>query len=272
MIFSSRISLETTKNRLIMKQMTPLSLALKTKTAAALSVFLLATSGWAQALSTNSVNAPVAPPWLKVKRVEKITDAVERLLEWNLRRIELRWHQSPQGFAEANSLGSNSVVALTKRADQSIHMGPTVNDDNFDGIFAHELTHAILFQKYKDAVPEWLQEGLANFISQKVAKQLQLNTKGRGVVNYQWLVAQPQEKVTSLSHPLGLDAVKSFDRVKYRYAASTALMNMLAAKCDIFDLLQLAVGRRLEVYIKNTCGIDDLDLALQSWIRLKSKS
>lgn len=222
---------------------------------------------FAATLQTNAATVFNAPHWIDARRVEKITDATQHFLEWDIRRVSVFFHSTPEEFARANSLGSSAVVALTKKSDQSVHLGPQVDDAQFDGVFSHELTHVILYQKYKDAIPDWLSEGLANFISQKVAKQINSKSQGRGVVDYKWLSHQTPELVTALSHPF---TDKSIDRVRYRYAASTALMQMLASKCDVFDLIQLAVGKHLEIYIKNTCGIDDLNLALKSWIRTQS--
>jgi hypothetical protein len=48
--------------------------------------------------------------------------------------------------------------------------------------------------------------------------------------------------------------------------ASTALAEMIAAHCDLEDLLQLATGKKLESYLATTCGIGDLNAEFQKWI------
>ncbi len=221
-----------------------------------------------RSLRTNSLSVQNAPAWLQERRLEKLTDAVERLLEWQIRRVTVRFYDDAVAFTRENKLGSDAVVAFTRKQDGTVCIGPRVKQDEFEGVLTHELTHVIVYQKYKMAVPDWLEEGLANFISQKVARQL--GGKGRGVIDYPWLARQTADNATALGHPLGEGKDNTLERVRYRYAASTALMEMIAARCDVFDLLQLALGRRMEPYLKNTCGLTDLDAALKTWIAKKS--
>lgn len=234
--------------------------------------FGLSVDGWGGSFRTNSLEVRDAPAWATQVRIERTTDAVERLLEWHIRRVPVRFYWDNATFRRENKLGSEAVDAFTRGAgaDLTVHLGPRVTEANLHGILAHELTHVVVRQKHKAAVPPWLEEGLANFISQKVANVT--GGKGRGVVDYAWLAEQPTEPITALAHPFGKDKVRSAQRLRYRYAASTALAEMIAAKCDIFDLLQLSLGRRMEPYLKNTCAIDDLDGALKTWISGKAKS
>src|SRR5690606_11603914 len=119
-----------------------------------------------------------------------------------------------------------SVLALARKSSNSIHIGPRVTTENFDQVFGHELVHIISNQKYKGAIPKWLEEGLANHLSKK------------GKVDYKWLAAKPFPKdVTQLSHPFsGTD-----DDTRYHYLASQALAEMIFSKCSMQTLLQLSV-------------------------------
>jgi len=115
--------------------------------------------------------------------------------------------------------------------------------------------HIIIYQKYKEAIPKWLEEGLANYL----AKQ--------GQVNYQWLAAHPFPKdVRGLTHPYDGDV----DSIHYHYMASQALVEMIAKKCDLTNLLRLSVGRNLDAYLDTYCEIKDLNAAYQKWVKAKS--
>ena len=109
---------------------------------------------------------PQAPDWLKRTRVDKITDRIQRYMEWSIRRIQVHWHSEQKSFEKVHTLGPN-VTAVSLSRTQEIHLGPKVKNENFDQIFAHELVHIISFQKYKGAIPKWLEEGLANHFAKK---------------------------------------------------------------------------------------------------------
>jgi len=217
--------------------------------------FLGTTTGFAKDIETNSVIVKNSPSWLTSARINKVVDRISRYLEWDIRRVSAHWYTDETAFRQAHGFDS-SVLAVAKRADNSVHVGPRVNTENFDGIFGHELVHVILYQKYHDAIPKWLEEGLANYMAK------------HGTIDYAWLVKQPQFDVRAMGHPFGKTAVTT---VKNHYMASTALMEMIASKCSIHDLLQLSVGEKLESYLSTFCDISDLNASYRKWIERKAR-
>lgn len=205
-------------------------------------------------LRTQAVTFVNPPAWLKERAVERTVDRVQAFLEWDIRRVQAHWYTDEKAFGAVHGFGA-TVLAVARKKDQTLHFGPRVTAGNFDSVFGHELAHIILFQKYKDAIPKWLEEGLAN----RAGK--------RGKVDYGWLAAQPERDVTQLDHPFSGAADSG-----YHYTASTALIEMLASKCDLGDLLQLSVGKKLETYIANTCGIADINVEFRNWVRRKKGS
>ncbi len=195
-----------------------------------------------------------APKWMTSTRINKVADRVQSQLEWTIRRAEVFWYQSEEDFQRAH--GTNgSLVAFAKKNANTIHLSPKITTQNFDEVFAHELVHIVAFQKYKEAIPAWLEEGLANYIGKNAR------------VDYKWLSTQPlPADVLKLAHPLYGTA----EEIHFRYAASQALAEMLAKKCDLKNLLRLSVGRKMENYISTYCGIKNLNATFQSWVRAKS--
>lgn len=224
---------------------------------------LLLACSTAAEISTNASRHSNAPPWASRARIERVEDKIGRSLEWDIRRIQVTWYTDEGSFARVHQFGTfeggpsaqavASVAAVTRRADQSVHLGPRVNATNFDRIYGHELVHVILAQKYKQAIPGWLEEGLANYTAQHEAPDLG------------WLAQQPPRAIRSLGHPF------KEANPKYHYAASTAAMQFIASRCDVRDLLQLSVGKKLESYLQTTCGIPDLDAAFSQWLKAKSR-
>ncbi len=212
---------------------------------------LLPLASWGKDLTTSAVRFENAPSWLTEARIDKVTSRIQRALEWDIRRIQARYYPEASSFNRVNPYDS-SVLAFTRSKDQSIHIGPKVGPSDFDVIFGHELAHVILRQKYKSAIPNWLEEGLANYVAK------------RGSPDYLWLKSQPKHDVRSMNHPY------KDNNVRYHYAASTALMEMLANRCDIHDLLQLSVGSKLENYLGTLCGIKDLNLEFQQWVEQRA--
>ena len=207
-------------------------------------------------IRTNEVSCDHPPAWLTEARVDKVVARVQDVLEWDIRRIRLAWYTSRTEFEKTHGFGP-TVLAFARKTDNSVHMGPEVTRDNFETTFGHELTHVILYQKYKDSVPRWLEEGLANFVGRK------------GRVDYAWLASQPPRDVTSLTHPFaGLQS--GSEQSKFHYQASTALAEMIASKCDLQGLLQLSVGSKFATYLDTTCGISDVNAEYRKWIRRKS--
>jgi len=208
----------------------------------------------AQEIKTNNVHMPNAPAWLNQSRTERVVDSIQAKMEWDIRRVEVTWYPDAASFAQANKLGP-SAIAITRRSDSSVHLGPQVENDNFDQVFAHEMVHVISQQKYKGAIPNWLEEGLANHLSHY------------GGVDYAWLARQtPIGDVTELVHPF----TGSATRTKYIYMASQALAEMISAKCDITELLRMSVKRKLENYLGTICDIHNLNASFKAWIASKA--
>jgi hypothetical protein len=202
-----------------------------------------------------------APAWLKEPRLEKVIAQIQSKLEWDIRRVNVFWYTDETTFAQIHGLGyGGGVVAFSRRSDQTIHLGPRVATDNFDGVFGHELVHIILYQKYKNAIPAWLDEGLANYLSQ------------HGKVDYAWLATQPPGDIHALAHPFsGGGPDGGATRVRFCYEASTAVMEMIASKCSVADMLQLSVGSKLENYLSTLCGISDINADFRAWVAKKAK-
>ncbi len=207
-------------------------------------------SSLAYDLKTNAVHMPVAPEWVTATRVNTVVEHIQSLLEWDIRRIEVVWYKDQATFEQMHKLGP-LVVALAKRSDNSIHIGPSVTTKNFDAVFGHELVHVISYQKYKDAIPTWLEEGLANHLSHL------------GKVDYAWLKKHPEPKdVRDLTHPFN----GSEDHVRYHYMASQALMEMISSHCDLANLLRLSVRRKLEDKLDTFCSIKDVTKEFNKWV------
>jgi hypothetical protein len=210
----------------------------------------------ASTLRTNEVIIENSPGWLKSPRVEKVTQRIQRKLEWATRRVNVTWFTSKSEYEASHNLGP-SAIAVTKYSNgqASILLGPNVTTHNFDAVFGHELVHVIIYQKYKSAIPKWFEEGLANHLA------------NMGSVNYEWLARQPMvENVKELAHPQS----GSSERITYRYKASQALAEMLDKKCKLDNLIRLSVERKMEDYIVSYCQIKDLNQAFRDWIKLKA--
>jgi hypothetical protein len=217
-------------------------------------LFLISVSAWAAEIDTNAVHMAQAPSWLKRTRVEKVTDRIQTKLEWTIRKINVFWYSNQAEFQQAHTLGP-LAMAVSRKNDNTIHLGPKVSDANFDSTFGHELVHIILGQKYKDAVPKWLEEGLANHLSQS------------GKVDYKWLASQPfPDDVRNLVHPYSSASVEG---VHYHYVASQALIEMIARKCDLYELLRLSVGEKMQSYLETYCEIKDLNSEFRKWVKAR---
>lgn len=206
----------------------------------------------AEPLLTNNILVPEPPAWLTESRVNRVVDKIQGKLEWDIRRIQVTFYKDASSFKRAHGSG-DWIEAFFRREDSTIHLGPQIDSGRFDATFGHELVHVILAQKYKTAIPAWLEEGLANHLAEK------------GSVDYAWLAKQPPRDVTSLGHPFKLSTNQH-----YHYAASHAVAQMVEAKCDLHDLLQMSVGRSFELYLGNICGITDVNAAFQEWVAKKS--
>jgi hypothetical protein len=212
-------------------------------------------------IDTNIVHAGSAPSWLKASRVDRVADQIQSKLEWDIRKVQLRFYTDQAAFRQAHGF-DDTVLAYSRKQDNSVNIGPRVADANFDQVFGHELVHIIIFQKYKDAIPKWLEEGLANYLSK------------HGKVDYAWLAQQPARDVRTLSHPFvaGGGAMTAGGGARFHYQASQALMEMIAVHCPVTDLLQLSVGKGLERYLPTLCGINDLNAEYATWVKRKAQT
>lgn len=212
----------------------------------------------AGSIRTNEVVIPQAPPWLNESKVDRVVQRIQRKLEWDIRKIQVFWYQEQAPFQKVHGFDA-SVLAFTQKRDMSVHMGPRVDSSNFEAVFGHELVHVILSQKYKQSVPKWLEEGVANYTAQM------------GQVDYLWLQSQPRMDVTKLEHPFkNLDPTQG-QSAKLHYMTSSALIEMIAHKCNLFELLQLSVGKGLTPYLSTFCGISDVNSDFNEWLNFKAK-
>jgi hypothetical protein len=213
-------------------------------------VFLFVPLTFGKDIKTNGVHMANAPEWLTQTRIERVVDHIQSKLEWDIRRIEVFWYKDAASYSKVNPLGP-SAIAFSRRSDSTVHLGPQVTNDEFDKVFGHELVHVISHQKYHDAIPKWIEEGLANYLSKN------------GKVDYKWLARQPiPNDLRSLEHPYD----GTTEHIKYHYIASQALTEMIASKCDLSNLLRLSVGRKLDNYLASYCGINDLNAEFKKWI------
>ncbi len=208
---------------------------------------------WGAEVETNSIRMHGAPTWLTQSRVERVTDKIEAALEWPIKRVTVVWHFNAQEFQAVHGFGP-TVLAVAKGPENIVHLGPLVTQKNFDATFGHELVHVILYQKYKAAIPKWLEEGMASYIS------------GERRVNYKWLASQPKIEVTKLTHPF-----KGAFESQHHYQLSTAVMEMIASRCPLQDLLQLSVGKSLTTYLETFCEIKDINAAFNEYLKKKAK-
>lgn len=219
---------------------------------------LFSGTSFAKEITTNEIRMSGAPSWLEQRQIEKVGEDISRFLEWTPRRVKGIWHSSQKEFQKEHGL-DGSVLAFTRKTKGEIHFGPKVNSKNFKWVFGHELVHVILGQKYKKAIPSWVEEGLANYASRRTSKPWP--------IDFKWLSQQKSLHVSSLNHPF-----QKGQSAKFHYMLSTAAMLLLVEKCDIHDLLQMSVGKRLEKYLSGICGMKDIDSSLEQWIKTKAAS
>jgi hypothetical protein len=227
-----------------------------------LSMTLWASSGFSATISTNEATFTNPQPWLTESRINRVIENIQNYMEWDVRKVNVIWHNSQEEFQNFHHFDS-TVLAVSVLPKNEVHLGPRITTANFDPVFGHEMVHIVLYQKYKEAIPKWINEGLANFI----AKQ--------GKVNYPWIATKPfMPDVRALVHPFqqpdgGVLPAKV--ESQYHYQASTALAEMIDSKCGLKDMLQLSVGKNLETYLTTTCEISDINAAFKEWVLSKVK-
>jgi hypothetical protein len=230
-----------------------------------LMAFSYVKSSHGSTVRTNELTFENAPSWVTQGRIERVTARIQDKLEWTTRRTTVKYFSDTMSFTKAHSLGPHATAVTSTRGDTShIFLGPKVTPENFDQALGHELVHVIITQKYKGAIPKWLEEGLANHLARA------------GRIDYKWLSKQTlPADVRELAHPMlrtadaGLTIQQS---LHFRYQASQALAEMLDKKCDLLNLVRMSVGRSMETYIETMCEIKDLAGDLKTWIAKKAKS
>jgi hypothetical protein len=220
---------------------------------AALFVYLLwGYNSWAESIRTNSVVFESAPSWVTESMIERTVSGIEDKLEWDIRKIKAVWVSDLKEFDKKHGYGP-SVTAFSLKSENTIYVSSRVDAQSFEGTFGHELVHVVLFQKYKTAIPKWIEEGFANYFSRHKK------------ANYSELKKIKLPDIKLMQHPFK-NRVQGLSHEHY-YMVSLALTEMLAAKCDLQDLVQLSVGKNLENYIQKTCGIADLQQEFARWVQ-----
>lgn len=221
----------------------------------------------AKTIQTNELLFSNAPDWLTEARVNRIVSRIQNKLEWTTRRTNVNWFYDFKEYDRAHTLGPQAIAVTTSVGTTStILIGPSVKSEDFDHVLGHELVHVIVYQKYKGAIPKWLEEGLANHLARP------------GQVDYKWLSKQPfPQDVRELAHPLantvgGSSFSVKADAIRYRYKASQALAEMLDKKCDLLNLIRMSVTKKMEPYIATMCEIPDINKAFRDWVVKKSGS
>src|SRR3569623_3588095 len=97
-----------------------------------------------------------APVWLTRNRVDRVVAHIQTLLEWDIRKVTVSFHKDQSEFERFHGMGP-TMLAVSYKLKNTIHHGPRVTSENFDSVFGHELVHIISFQKYKNAIPLWLE-------------------------------------------------------------------------------------------------------------------
>jgi len=219
-------------------------------------IFALAFSQslFAKELVVNQVHFFNAPNELTESSLQEIIDTVQSFLEWDLRKISVFEYQDISEFNSQHNL-SFPVEAVFRKSDSTIHISPKVKIEDLRRVLSHELVHAIFFQKHKNSIPSWLEEGLANYIGKYQSP------------DYRWLKEKSWSDVSQMGHP----SSASVDSRTY-YSVSAGLIEMIAAKCNLKDLLQLSVGAKMTTYLKTYCEISDLNSDFKKWVNLRASA
>jgi hypothetical protein len=216
-----------------------------------LGVLVSTLSVTAAELPFNELRFENPPKWVKSGDIRAALRKAERALEWDLRRVTVKFEPKAEVFLKSFGF-SAEVLAFSDKSAARIVMGPLVTGANFEEVLTHEIVHHAIAQKYKAAIPVWLEEGLANHIARPGRKP-----------NYALLKQQAPFEVFRLGHPFKDPSLPP----RVHYEASLALAKLLDRKCGLMTLLQLSVGRSVEGYLATTCGIENLSGAYQRWVQ-----
>jgi hypothetical protein len=202
-------------------------------------------------LRTNCCLIQNAPAWLNTEMVKNTAKRVESRLQWTIRRITLRFESDPEKYKSVSTL-QFPTRALFNPKNQTVYFGPTVNADNFSPTLGHELVHVVFNQKHRKAIPQWLEEGFANFIGSEV------------VPDYRFLNSENIPNISSLGHPNS-----DPDRFRMHYQLASAAVDYISSRCKLNDLLMMSVKRSVEDYLHKLCKIKDIDSELIAWVKSK---
>ena len=195
-----------------------------------------------------------SPKWFSKELAEPIVARIQEKLNWDIRRITVKFTKDQNTYRSESRLNFPTDAYFDPN-QQIVAIAPHVTSTNSAPIFGHELVHVIFKQKYKNAIPRWLEEGLANYLGSE--RQ----------VDYRWLKSQPIKDITRMEHPNSENMGH-----RYHYQLSTAVTEMIATKCNLNDLLMLSVGKKLENYLSTFCKIDDINASTRAWISEKSEN
>jgi hypothetical protein len=211
-------------------------------------IFTWLSPALAENYRTNCCEVENAPSWLSSYTLSEIASEMESEMGWSIRRVKVIFHNTDQTFTKSANLNF-SALAFFSPSRQTIEFKPQKDLASFTPTFRHELAHVISNQKFKGGIPQWLEEGFANYIG---AKQK---------IDYKWLKAQTLPDASKLSHP-NSDATGS----RMHYLLSTATVEMIASKCDLHDLLMLTTGSKMTQYLETFCKIKNLDADVRDFV------
>jgi hypothetical protein len=210
------------------------------------------------ALLTNAMEVDSSPRWLTEAMVTRAAAKVESRLEWSLHRVKGIFYKTPEEFQKIHGHPGAPILAFYRQQTKDIHFGPLVTKENFESTFAHELAHVVVAQKYKDHLPKWLEEGLANSTADKN--------------DVDWVAVSkifPRMDPRQAAHPF---SASEFADVQNRYLISLAALQFLKKECPSFrELLNLGLKSNLETYLPTYCKIQDLNAQFWSFVDRKVK-
>jgi hypothetical protein len=200
---------------------------------------------WAMALMTNSLKIENPPSWVKESIIQKVAARIESKLEWSPRRVNAYFYNSEQTFSDAHGFHGSPILAFYRRQTTDLHFGPRVDKNNFEMVLTHEMSHAVIAQKYKDHLPKWLEEGLANW------------TAKNDTVPWKDLAKlQPRMDPREAAHPF---QASEFQFTEARYMVSLAAVHFLKKECpSLRELLNLSLKSNLEKFLPTYCQIKNL--------------
>src|SRR5579885_3406566 len=85
----------------------------------------------AKQIETNEILMANAPDWLTSSRVDRVVSKIQDYMEWDIRKIQVKWYTDQAAFEAAHGLGSYPI-AVSMRSTHTVHLGPTVTSEDFD--------------------------------------------------------------------------------------------------------------------------------------------